>query len=105
MPSSALTLLAHGKVNLTLEVLGRREDGYHDLCSVMQAISLADELTFAPAGALRLACNRRDLEGPDNLVWRAAELLRREAGTPSGASITLTKRIPVAAGLGGGSSD
>lgn len=100
-----LTLAAPAKVNLTLEVLRRRPDGFHDIRSVMQAINLADRLTFSRATTLELRCSRPELENLDNLVWRAAELLRRETGTAHGARIDLQKRIPVAAGLGGGSSD
>jgi 4-diphosphocytidyl-2-C-methyl-D-erythritol kinase len=96
---------APAKVNLTLEVIGRRPDGFHDLRSVMHAISLLDHLTFAPAPALHLSAGHPELEGPHNLVWRAAELLRRESGTSAGAAIAVRKDIPLAAGLGGGSSD
>ncbi len=105
MAKDSIEVEAPAKVNLTLEVLGRRDDGYHELCSVMQALSLADRLTFEPSDALRLHCTEPALEGPGNLVWRAAELLRRHAGIRRGAAITLHKQIPVAAGLGGGSSD
>src|SRR4051812_28052544 len=105
MLSSLLTLQAPAKVNLTLEVLGRRPDGYHDVCSVVQAISLADELTFAPAANITLRCSQPELQGPGNLACRAADLLRRATGVRDGAALTLTKRVPVAAGLGGGSSD
>lgn len=96
---------APAKVNLTLEVVRRRPDGYHDICSVMQAISLADRLTVEPSDNLVLWCNAPALDGPDNLVWRAARLLQQESGTRRGASLYLQKRIPVVAGLGGGSSD
>src|SRR3989442_1649445 len=99
---------APAKVNLFLEVLGRRPDGYHDLATLMVTVSLYDtlELREAPAGEVRLYCDRPDLStGPDNLVHRAAELVRRVAGVRSGAEITLRKRIPLAAGLAGGSSD
>lgn len=104
-PPPARTLAAPAKVNLTLEVLRRRSDGFHDIRSVMQAISLADRLTFSRAAALELRCSRPELENSDNLVWRAADLLRRQTGTTQGARVELQKRIPVAAGLGGGSSD
>jgi 4-diphosphocytidyl-2-C-methyl-D-erythritol kinase len=105
MSLQPLTIHAPAKVNLTLEVIRRRPDGFHDICSVMQAISLADELSLTPAGDLHLECDRPDLAGPDNLVWRAADLLRRVTGTRKGAAMLLRKNIPVAAGLGGGSSD
>jgi 4-diphosphocytidyl-2-C-methyl-D-erythritol kinase len=102
---AAVVVAAPAKVNLTLEVLRRRPDGYHDLCSVMQALILADRLEACPGDALSLDCSVPSLAGPDNLVWRAAELLRRETGAAAGARLWLEKRIPVAAGLGGGSSD
>jgi len=101
----AIELEAPAKINLTLEVLGRREDGFHEIRSVVQRISLADTLTLAPARDLSLSCNRAELNGTDNLVWKAATLLKGEFGGELGAEMTLKKRIPVAAGLGGGSSD
>lgn len=96
---------AYAKLNLSLEVTGRREDGYHSIASVMQLISLHDTLTFAPAPGLQLTCGDPGLAGKDNLVYRAARLLQRTAGVETGAHITLEKRIPLSAGLGGGSSD
>jgi 4-diphosphocytidyl-2-C-methyl-D-erythritol kinase len=96
------------KVNLFLEVVGRRPDGYHDIASLMVAVSLYDTLTLRddPSGALTLTCSRPDLStGPDNLIVRAAELLRKTTGCQRGAAIQLEKRIPLAAGLAGGSSD
>jgi 4-diphosphocytidyl-2-C-methyl-D-erythritol kinase len=100
-----LTVRAHAKVNLSLEVLGRRADGYHDVATVLQSVSLHDEITLTPASDLSLRCNVPGLDGPDNLAWQAAELLRSDTGVRAGAAIDLRKRIPVAAGLGGGSSD
>ena len=99
---------APAKVNLFLEVLRRRDDGYHELATLMTAVSLYDTLAFRddPSGAVRLRCDRPDLSaGPDNLICRAAELLRRRAGRDLGVDARLWKRIPMAAGLGGGSSD
>jgi 4-diphosphocytidyl-2-C-methyl-D-erythritol kinase len=99
---------APAKVNLFLEVLHRRSDGYHELATLMAAVSLYDTLLFgdAPSGTVRLQCDRPELSaGPDNLICRAAELLRRRTGLNHGADIRLWKRIPMAAGLGGGSSD
>ena len=90
-----------------LEVTARRPDGYHELRTLLVAVSLFDALTFAPArGPIRLSCTDPALgTGPENLVMRAADVLRRHTGTKAGAAIGLTKRIPAAAGLGGGSSD
>jgi 4-diphosphocytidyl-2-C-methyl-D-erythritol kinase len=94
-------------VNLYLRVLGRRPDGYHELVTVMQPLTLADELTIAPAGGgLSLECDAVSLPGGEgNLVWRAAVLFGQETGREPAVHITLRKKIPVAAGLGGGSSD
>ena len=103
-----LLVRAPAKVNLFLEVLHRRADGYHELATLMTAVSLYDTLRFRddPSGSIRLRCDRPDLSvGPDNLVCRAAELLRRRAGRDLGADVRLWKRIPMQAGLGGGSSD
>ena len=96
---------AYAKVNLTLEVLGRRPDGYHEIRTVLQTIGLADTLHVAPGEGVRLRCSDPDLEGPGNLVCKAAEALRRESGESRGADIRLEKLIPVGMGLGGGSAD
>jgi 4-diphosphocytidyl-2-C-methyl-D-erythritol kinase len=100
-----LFALAPAKVNLTLEVLGRRADGYHELRSVMLAVSLCDELRVEPADHTSIACDLPALATPENLAFRPVELVRAELGRPDGLRITLAKRIPEAAGLGGGSSD
>jgi 4-diphosphocytidyl-2-C-methyl-D-erythritol kinase len=99
---------APAKVNLFLEVLRRRDDGYHDLATLMTAVSLYDTLALRddPSGAVRLRCDAPGLStGPDNLINRAAELLRRRVGRDLGLEARLWKRIPTEAGLAGGSSD
>jgi 4-diphosphocytidyl-2-C-methyl-D-erythritol kinase len=95
------------KVNLYLRVVGRRPDGYHELVTVMQPLTLADELTVTLAGeGISLTCDGPELpQGEDNLVWRAARQFQEETGLTPGVRLSLAKRIPVAAGLGGGSSD
>src|ERR1700692_4341248 len=96
---------APAKVNLFLEVLGRRPDGYHELATLMTAVSLYATLWFRDdsSGTVRRRAARPDLTaGPHNLVCRAAELLRRRTGRDLGADIRLWKRIPMQAGLGGG---
>ena len=99
-------LRTSAKVNLVLEVLGKRPDGYHELSTVMQAVDLFDRLTVETAGTITLETSEAALPTDDrNLVVRAARLLREAAGVDAGARIVLDKRIPVAAGLGGGSSD
>ena len=103
--ASKVTIEAPAKVNLTLEVLGKRKDGYHEIASVMQAISLFDTLTFRPSDEIKVLAEIEDLETQDNLVYRAGMLLRETSGVSAGAEVHLDKQIPLAAGLGGGSSD
>lgn len=101
-----LTLRASAKVNLSLEVLGKRPDGYHEVVTVMQAVDLYDRLTLEAAPTLSFSSDDPDLPTDErNLVMRAARLLKEAASVEAGARIELKKRIPVAAGLGGGSSD
>jgi 4-diphosphocytidyl-2-C-methyl-D-erythritol kinase len=95
----------YAKVNLSLEVLGKRPDGFHDLASLVHTISLADDLRIAPADELLTRVEGLDIDPETNLVWRAARLLAQTTGERRGAELTLVKRIPAAAGLGGGSSD
>ncbi len=96
---------AYAKINLTLEVLGRRPDGYHEVRTILQTIDLADDLQIDPSTRIDLECSERGLEGPDNLVWKAADALKEASGCNRGARIRLQKHIPTGAGLGGGSSD
>jgi len=99
-------LRASAKVNLALEVLGKRGDGYHEIATVLQAVDLFDRLTVETADTLSLRADDPELPADEgNLVMRAARLLQKTAGVEQGARIELRKRIPVAAGLGGGSSD
>src|SRR5437879_8078712 len=100
-----LVLNAAAKVNLILEVLGKRDDGYHELVTVMQAVDLSDRITLEDADVLELASSPGVPTDGRNLALRAATALREAAGVTRGARITLDKRIPVAAGLGGGSAD
>ena len=103
-----MRLEARAKINWSLSVLGRREDGYHLMDMVMQPVSLADTLTLTPAEEIRLTVRGggSDLPGDErNLCWRAAETLRSLTGRQEGVAITLEKRIPSQAGLGGGSAD
>ena len=109
MHKVSLQVSAPAKVNLHLEVLGLRSDGFHELALMMQSINLADELLFEDTndGVIRLTCDDLNLDtGPDNLVMQAAKLLRHYSGYPQlGAHIHLCKHIPIGAGLAGGSSD
>ncbi len=94
------------KVNLVLEVLGKRADGYHELATVMQAVDLGDRIVLESHDGLELRTVSPGVPADaSNLAMRAARALREAAGVDRGARITLDKRIPVAAGLGGGSTD
>jgi 4-diphosphocytidyl-2-C-methyl-D-erythritol kinase len=105
----AVRLQAHAKINWTLEALGKRPDGYHEIRTIMQTIDLADTVTVRRADNLTLsisgAAGLASEPSETNLAHRAAVLLRSRAGYAGGAAIELQKAIPVAAGLGGGSSD
>jgi 4-diphosphocytidyl-2-C-methyl-D-erythritol kinase len=103
-----MELFAPAKVNLSLRVLGRRADGFHDLESLMCAVSVGDtlEITRRTEGGLEFVCDDPTLPaGEENLVLRAARLFCRTRGIEPHCRIALTKRIPHGAGLGGGSSD
>lgn len=95
------------KVNLLLNVLGRRADGFHDLETVMQPVNLCDDLTFERAGTgIAMSCTDKSLPvDGENLVFRAAEKFFSVAGISGGVKIHLEKKIPLAAGLGGGSGN
>ena len=104
-----LLVSAPAKINLHLEMLGLRPDGFHELAMVMQTLDLADSLSLRPTadGQIQLRCDRDDLPTDgNNLIVKAAELLRSRVGLPElGAAIELRKRIPIGAGLAGGSSN
>lgn len=96
---------AHAKINLTLDIVGRRGDGYHLLETVMQTVSLFDTVTVEKAEGITLTCSEADIPTDSkNTCYRAAELFISETGA-GGAKIHIEKRIPSRAGLGGGSSD
>lgn len=101
------TYYAYAKINLSLEILNRRPDGFHEIATVMQTVGLFDTLQIGPSEDLLFDCNQPDLVTEDNLVWRAALKLLEvcPAGHDRGANIYLEKVIPAAAGLAGGSSD
>jgi 4-diphosphocytidyl-2-C-methyl-D-erythritol kinase len=98
---------AFAKINLSLEILGKRPDGYHNLSTVMQTVSLSDTLFLSPSDDLEFDCNLPELVDENNLVWRAATRLHEllPSDRKRGVSLYLEKAIPVSAGLGGGSSD
>jgi 4-diphosphocytidyl-2-C-methyl-D-erythritol kinase len=98
---------AYAKINLTLDVLGQRADGYHDLATVMQTVDLYDTICLSAIedDQVRIVCTMPELSSDDNLAARAVRLVRQRLAIRQGVLIELHKRIPMAAGLGGGSSD
>ncbi|MCR5476099.1 MAG: 4-(cytidine 5'-diphospho)-2-C-methyl-D-erythritol kinase [Lachnospiraceae bacterium] len=105
---------AYAKINLALDVTGRRPDGYHEVRMVMQTIDIRDSLEFAVdegtdgiriQGSGKLPGGQELSLGPDNLIWRAAQRIREQCGIGSGVRIRLVKQIPIAAGMAGGSAD
>ena len=102
-----VTVNGYAKINLLLDILGQREDGYHEIATVMQSLALADTLTLTKQETgITLTVDLPGLEADErNLAYRAAALLMRECGVRGGVHIRIDKRIPVAAGLAGGSAD
>ena len=98
---------AHAKINLSLDVVGRLENGYHQVRMIMQTLELCDELSFERTdGEILITCDGAELSlGEDNLIYRAIALMQREYGIKGGARVHLKKRIPIAAGMAGGSAD
>ena len=108
LPGSALRLSVPAKINLWLEVLGKRGDGYHELSSLMLPVDIRDhlEMILAAGRGIRLTCDHADLPVDErNLAWRAAKLFLEATGAGGGVEIRLEKNIPVGAGMGGGSAD
>lgn len=104
---SPISLNAYAKINLALQVVGKRRDGFHEVAMIMQSVSLHDTVTLSlRRTGISLVCDNPALPCDNsNLAFRAAALLRQECGVAEGVHIELTKRIPMAAGLAGGSSD
>lgn len=105
---NTLTLSAPAKINYLLDVTGKRPDGYHDLRMIMQRVDLCDEitLTLTSTSGINVTCSSKGTpDGPDNIAWKAARALFDPSESGAGVNIDIVKNIPVAAGLGGGSSD
>ena len=104
--SEILTIAAPAKINLALDVLGRRPDGYHEVDMVMQSIILADQVSIAEAPEMMLVCSDPRIPNDRrNLAWKAAALLQETYGIKQNLLIRIAKKIPLAAGLAGGSAD
>lgn len=100
-----MKLLCNAKINLTLNITGKREDGYHLLDSVMQSVNLADEITVIPSDKITVDCSNQLFSGERNIAYTAAARFFEYTKISGGAKIYINKNIPDAAGLGGGSAD
>lgn len=106
MTAKSFTLPAFAKINLNLRILGKRDDGFHELCTIFQTVSLADNLTFTEYDEVILTCNDEKISTDEsNIIIKAANKLREKFNIKKGAKIGLEKNIPSPGGLGGGSSD
>lgn len=106
MNKKSYTLPSFAKINLFLHILGKRPDGFHEICTVFQTVSLHDTLKFDLSDKLELTCNDKQIPTDEsNLIIKAAKLLRQKTNTAKGAKIYLEKNIPFPGGLGGGSSN
>ncbi len=106
MQTSSFTLPSFAKINWTLRILGKRDDGFHELFTVFQTVSLHDTIHFAGADTLELTCDDPNVPADDrNLIIKAAKALQKSFGAKNGARIHLEKSIPAPGGLGGGSSN
>lgn len=100
-----MRIKANAKINLSLDITGKRPDGYHTLCSVFQSVSLSDELEITLSDSTLVVCSDPTLSGENNLCFKAAGMFFENTGLAGGASIFINKHIPQAGGLGGGSAD
>lgn len=106
MPENSFTLPSFAKINWFLRILGKRGDGFHELCTVFQTISLCDDLSFSESSRISLTCSDEKIPtGDKNLIVKAAKALSEKFSIKKGAKIHLEKRIPAPGGLGGGSSN
>jgi 4-diphosphocytidyl-2-C-methyl-D-erythritol kinase len=106
MIENSFTLPSFAKINWNLKILGKREDGFHELCTIFQTVSLCDEITFEGDDGLSLNCSDEKIPTDEtNLILQVANILKKEFNVKSGAKIRLEKKIPAPGGLGGGSSN
>ncbi len=100
-----LRVIANAKINLTLGIIGKREDGYHLIDTVMQSVTLGDKIIVKPAKKIIIKCKGLELDSKENIAFKSAKLFFEYTGINGGAEITIYKKIPAVAGLGGGSTD
>ncbi len=102
---TVLRIKANAKINLCLAITGKREDGYHLIDTVMQSVTLADKVTLTPCKKIKVVCSNSQIAPEENIVYKAAKIFFQEANINAGVKIKLRKKIPMCAGMGGGSAD
>ena len=100
-----LTIKAYAKLNLSLEILGKREDGFHEIRSILQTIDLWDMVSFGISDSIKIACDIPGLDDQTNIAYKAVDRVKQLCQSELGINIRINKGIPIAGGLGGGSSD
>ena len=100
-----IKLIANAKINVGLDIKGKREDGYHFIDTLMQSVTLSDDVIVKKADEISVSCGDSDLENQKNIAYKAAELFFETTKISGGAEIIINKKIPISAGLGGGSAD
>lgn len=100
-----LTAIVNAKINLGLDICGKREDGYHFIDTVMQSVTLSDKVTVSKAKDISVKCGSLDIENEKNIAYSAAQMFFEESGIKGGAEINIEKNIPMSGGMGGGSAD
>ena len=101
-----MQIKSYAKINLTLDILGKRSDGYHEMDTILQQISLHDIISLENMESeIKIECDAKELENSSNLAFRAAEIMKEVFGISKGVKISISKKIPVGAGLSGGSSN
>ena len=100
-----LSLLCNAKINLTLDITSKKANGYHNIDSIMQSVSIADKIEVVKDSKISVSCSKKELSGENNIAFKAAKAFFDFTGIAGGASIYIEKRIPDAAGMGGGSAD
>lgn len=100
-----IKLTANAKINIGLDIIGKRDDGYHFIDTVMQSVTLGDKISVRKSSEISVKCNGVNIDNEKNIAFKAAELFFETAEISGGAEIFINKQIPMAAGLGGGSAD
>jgi len=106
MMARPVSYLSYGKINLGLEIIGTRPDGYHEILTIFQTVKLCDTITVSSSNGIEVLCGNPDIpQGEGNIAYKAAEALKKRCGYNAGARIEIKKKVPSEAGMGGGSSN